>query len=380
VSAVALLVALLPAQARQVPPSGLPRGTIVDSVASLDDPRETYALYLPSDYTADRVWNLLIAFHPAARGREFVATYREAAERYGYIVAGSNTSRNGPWDGATRAVRALSRDLGRRFAIDADRVYVTGHSGGARLAMEVGLANHLAGVIASSAGFADARPRRSVRFPVFATAGIDDFNYRELRRLDDTLTSPHYLAVFAGAHTLPPAAVALQAIEWLELQAMRSGHRAPDAALVDALYGKRLTEADGTTDVAARLHRLQAVVADFAGLRDVSATRARAEALAREEGTRRAVARDRADLDAEGRMLDEALADEVRLARADTRAAALAALDVRLAAWSRTAHAAEPSGDRSRARRLLGALAGGAAGRTGDPEYQDLLRRYRWAG
>jgi poly(3-hydroxybutyrate) depolymerase len=94
----------------------LPRATIVESVACADDPDETYALYLPSDYTIDREWSLLLAFHPGARGRAMVETYRAAAERYGFVVAASNTSRNGPWDVSARAVKAVSKDVGRRFA------------------------------------------------------------------------------------------------------------------------------------------------------------------------------------------------------------------------------------------------------------------------
>jgi hypothetical protein len=48
------------------------------------------------------------------------------------------------------------------------------------------------------AGFADSQPRASVSFPIFATAGSDDFNYIEMRQLDRKLTSPHSLAVFVG--------------------------------------------------------------------------------------------------------------------------------------------------------------------------------------
>jgi hypothetical protein len=44
-----------------------------------------------------------------------------------------------------------------------------------------------------------------------------------MRLLDRKLTSPHHLAVFSGGHTLPPDDVALEAIEWLELQAMKTG-------------------------------------------------------------------------------------------------------------------------------------------------------------
>ena len=95
--------------------------------------------------------------------------------------------------------------------------------------MQVALGkNNIAGVIASSAGYPDSRPRASVPFAVFGTAGTEDFNYIEMRQLDRKLTSPHYLAVFIGGHALPPDSVALEAIEWMELQAMKSGRRTRD--------------------------------------------------------------------------------------------------------------------------------------------------------
>jgi len=92
----------------------------------------------------------------------------------------------------------------------------------------------------------------------------------------------------------------------------------------------------------------------------------------------RAVARDRAGLDAEARALDEALALEARLRDRDGRAATLARLDTVLAGWARTAAAADPSAERQQARRLLGAIAAGAASRAGDAEYTDLVQRHRW--
>jgi hypothetical protein len=377
------LVTALPLLATMVSPTSAatqmpPAGVIVDEVRVADAPGESYALYLPSDYSADRPWSLLLAFHPQARGRALVETYRAAAERYGYVVAGSNTSRNGPWEVSAKAVRALSRDVGRRFTIDAARIYLTGHSGGARVAMQVALGTRdIAGVIASSAGLPDAGTRRTLGFPVFATAGIDDFNYLELRRLDAALTSPHALAVFDGGHTLPPAAVAMQAIEWLELAAMRDGRRAVDAALVETLFAAARRRADDAADPADRLRATQALAADFAGLHDVSEVRRRLDVMERDPAVKDAVARDRAALDAEARALDEALALESRLSGSG-RTAALAQLDRRLGDWAREAAAAQDSPARHRARRLLTALAAGARGRVDDADYAALLARHRW--
>jgi poly(3-hydroxybutyrate) depolymerase len=359
----------------------LPRGTIVDEVTCGADPSQRYALYLPSTYSPDRTWSLLIAFHPGARGRAMVEKYQAAAEQYGYIVAGSNNSRNGPWSVSAAAVRAVSEDLGRRFSIDADRLYLTGLSGGARVAMQVALGpNKIAGVIASSAGYPDNRPRASVPFAVFGTAGTEDFNYIEMRLLDRKLTSPHYLAVFNGGHMLPPDTVALEAIEWLELQGMKSGRRSRDDALIDRLFEKRQRRLAASTSPAETVHLLDAFAADFKGLRDVSAEAARAIELSRQPDVKRALARERADDDAEARLLGEIFDLEEGLRDQEHRAQSLLRLRDRLSRWASAASAGAESPERSQARRALRAVTSGAAERVQDPEYRKLLEEYGLRG
>src|SRR5881397_653887 len=85
----------------------LPRGQIINEVKCAADPSQSYALYLPSNYTPERAWSLLVGFHPAARGRAMVETYQAAAEKYGYVVAGSNNSRNGPWELSAASIQAM---------------------------------------------------------------------------------------------------------------------------------------------------------------------------------------------------------------------------------------------------------------------------------
>ena len=115
-----------------------------------------------------------------------------------------------------------------------------------------------------------------------------------------------------------------------------------------------------------RLRLARALVADFAGLRDLTAEQAHLAALERDPEVTRALARDRAGLDAEARALDQALALEARLRDRDARAATLAQLDTLLGGWARIAAAADPSAERQQARRLLGAIAAGATSRAGD--------------
>jgi dienelactone hydrolase len=307
-----------------------------------------------------------------------VQKYRDAAEQYGYIVAASNNSRNGSWDVSAAAAQAMSADLGRRFAIDGSRVYLTGFSGGARVAMMVALAgNKIAGVIASGGGYHDSKPRSSVPFLIYGTAGREDFNYIEMRRLDRALKTPHRVVIFEGGHTLPPDAVALDAIEWMELQAMAAGSRARDEALIDRLLAKRQAGIDEAGESAAAVHLLQAMADDFNNLRDVSAVAARAADLAKRKDIKQALARERSDDDGESRLIEEVMMLEASLADQDRRSASLHSLEVLLARLAKQAAATTDTSERSRARRVLRIMTMAASERTRDQEYLQLLARYR---
>jgi hypothetical protein len=87
--------------------------------------------------------------------------------------------------------------------------------------------------------------------------------------------------------------------------------------------------------------------------------------------------RERADLETETRLLNEGLEQESRLRDPASRPAALARLRALFEAWSLRASGEEPSLDRARARRLLGAIAAGAGERAGDEEYRALMQQYR---
>jgi poly(3-hydroxybutyrate) depolymerase len=355
----------------------LPRGVIIDDVKCAADPTQSYSLYLPSAYSPDRTWSVLIGFHPGARGRAIVEKYHAAAEQYGYIVAASNTSRNGPWSVSAAAVKAMSNDLGQRFSLDPQRIYLTGHSGGARVAMQVALSgNNIAGVIASSGGYPDSEPRAKVSFAVFGTAGTEDFNYIEMRLLDRKLTSPHHLAVFEGGHTLPPDSVALEAIEWMELQAMKAGRRTRDIALVEKLFEKRQQPIAAAARPVDTVHLLNALVSDFEGLRDVSAEANRAKEVSKPRDVKKALDRERDADDEEARVLTEILSLEATLSDESRRDVSLMALRDRLARLARKANSSDESPERSQARRVLRGITVGASGRVQDRDYRALLDQY----
>lgn len=355
---------------------GLPVATVIQNVRCLADPSQGYALYLPSAYTTTRTWPVILAFDPGGRGRTPVERYQAAAEEYGFIIAGSNNSRNGPMDASGRAAAAMAADVGQRFAVDPKRVYAAGMSGGARVAFATAISSRgIAGVIASSAGYHDGRMRRSLTFAVFATAGSDDFNHLEMRMLDRELNTPHRLVIFNGGHTWLSSELATQAVEFMIVHAMKSRLTPRDDELLDRILKKWLVAAEAMTDRKEQFLALQGIAKDFENLRDVAAIAKRAEALGRERDVRDALKRDRDEDAREEQLLTEVRTAEARLQSDETRPLAL--MDLRRQ-WKTIAEAAnrtEATPERRMMRRVLAAMSAGVT--TSDSEYLKIIAEFR---
>lgn len=350
----------------------LPTGQIIDSVECAADPDQHYALYLPSNYTPSRQWSVILAFDAGARGRIPVERYQQAAEKYGYIVAGSLNSRNGSWEVSMKAAKAMTADVTARFSVEPKRVYTAGMSGGARVAMKIALeSKQVAGVFASSAGFPDqVMPR--VPFAVFGSAGTDDFNHMEMYLLDRRMTSAHRVLYFEGGHTWLPAELALQGVEWMELQAMKSGLRPRDTALLDTWFATRVERIDALKDNTEILHALVRLMTDFEGLEDTSKFADRAARLAKRQDVSDALSEERRNQERELQVQTELYDLRDRWSNGD----GFAALKQRVTALLAQSKVMDDSANRRIARRVLTGFAASSRG-IRDPQFQELLDAIR---
>jgi len=231
----------------------LPRGEVIESLAVDGAPGQSYALYLPSSYSAERRWPILYCLDPLARGGIPVKRFAAAAEKDGFIVAGSNNCRNGPIAPEYEAIRWMLTDTHARLAIDDARIYAAGMSGGARTALEWAQNRAIAGVVACAAGFGNGLPRE-IPFRLFATAGVDDFNYDELFQNSLDLARrgiAHRFVEFDGGHDWLPEPLALEALDFflgkVAPAAAQPSRRQKDAA---NRYGKltEMVQSDGEAD------------------------------------------------------------------------------------------------------------------------------------
>lgn len=291
----------------------LQAGVVIPKVVSAANPGQSYALYLPSQYVPNKRWPIVYAFDPAARGSMPVELMKEVAERYGYIVAGSNNSKNGDWRPQAEAVQAILQDTHSKLSIDEHRVYFAGFSGGARLAASVAQrCKCAAGVLLSGAGFApNSPPVADAGFAIFAAVGTLDFNYSEVVTLDvklDALLYEHTLRRFDGPHQWAPEAVMNEALAWFTLMAMKSGFEERDAAFIKAQAAEsekraRTLETDGNPYGAWSEYRQAAKTFDNLG--EASAFRERAVALEKEKAVRDGAKREQQEFEEQARLTGE---------------------------------------------------------------------------
>ena len=345
----------------------LPRGRVVERVACRADAAQSYALYLPSGYTPDRRWPILYCFDPLARGPVPVERFREAAERFGWIVAGSNVSRNGPIEASMGAGVAMWADTHERLAIDDRRVYTAGFSGGARIATLAAIScdGCIAGVVACGAGFPNSLPpdderiRGKLRFAYFMTIGADDFNFPELKLVEGQLARErvaHHLARFGGGHEWAPAALAAEALGYFEALAMRAGARPRDAALVESLWAEGREAARAAEAAGAWLDAWSAwarLAAQLEGLRDTTEAARRAAELAASREVRAALAREDEEIRRQRRISGEAAFFVTARRDQDQRPVAIQEFRRRVGDLRRDARAETDSSERRVARRAL---------------------------
>lgn len=259
-----------------------PIGQVIDSVVSVADPTQTYALYLPSKYDPGQSWPVMYLMDPRGRALVPMELFKEAADRHGWILMSSyDTASDGPVEPNEIALDAMLGDTQRLLAPNMNRLYLCGFSGTARVGwmFAVSLAGHVAGMIGvggglPSGGVGPGYPSvlAGGPFSFFAAAGNTDFNYEEMQRLDAMLAKldvPHRLALFEGPHTWLPKEMADRGVDWLEIRAMKDGLRPVDPTLVDEIFTRWLEEARDLEDqgrLLAAAEAYRAVVDDFVSL------------------------------------------------------------------------------------------------------------------
>jgi hypothetical protein len=195
-------------------------------------------------------------------------------------------------------------------------------SGGSRVAASVALScgDCVAGVIADAAGFpVDATPPRHMSFAYFGAVGDADFAFAEfckLRRQLDKANARYHIRIFEGSHGWAPTEIWMEALSWMDIQAMASGNLPRDNTRITTTLQKTLARAqayESTNDWLAAYREYQSAVRDFGGLADLSAAKAKLAELEKSKAVKAAEKRETADVEEQQRIVESPTAQMQKL-------------------------------------------------------------------
>lgn len=199
-----------------------------DWLKGYDSTRQGYELYVPRVVNPTKPTGLIL-FISAGNDPTGLAQWRGVCDAAGVLFAspyGAGNNTQGPE--RTRIVLDVLDDVRRRFAVDPDRSYLGGFSGGARVACRIAFAlpEYFGGVVPVCAAESLReeswlRQRVTDRLSVALLTGETDFNRGEIERfrgplLSDVGVRTKVWMVPKLGHGLPSAGVLAEALRWLE--------------------------------------------------------------------------------------------------------------------------------------------------------------------
>lgn len=217
-------------------PDSFPVGKIIEHVVCKNDATQSYALYIPANSTTNAI---IYFFDPHAVGALPLKNYQSLADKYHFILVGSNNSKNGnDFQTSENIWQALLNDTQSRLQFDKNRMYACGFSGGAKVASYIALHHsEIKGVIAGGAGLPDGTPANNFNFSYTGIAGKGDMNMTDLVALNtdlDKTQTKHRLILFNGKHEWSPEATMNIAFAGLQFDAMRNNFIAKNDSAINS--------------------------------------------------------------------------------------------------------------------------------------------------
>jgi len=223
-------------------PDSFAVGKVIDAVTCTSDASQSFALYIPAKSNKEPM-PIVYCFDPHGKGSLPLTKYKSLADTYGFILVGSNNSKNGnDWSRTQSIWATLLNDTKKRLPFNVNRMYACGFSGGAKVAGFIAMNDpEIKGVVAGGAGLPDGTPAGNFNFSFTAVAGEGDMNMTELiavnNALDKTRTK-HRIIFFNGKHEWAPEQTMNTVFAGWQFDAMREQLIPKDEAFINDYIAK----------------------------------------------------------------------------------------------------------------------------------------------
>jgi predicted esterase len=203
----------------------------------LVDSRNTYEVYIPARKN-DAKLPLLVILDAHGNGKLALEKFIQGANQYQAVLIASNLIKNG-YEGYEQAIQTLIDDVRQKYPVG-EMVFMTGFSGGARMALDYGLAHPLNGLIMCGA-LAGSDQLLALHCPVISISGMDDFNFMETAQYlfqDQSTPANLMIELTNGSHNWPDSILLRNALGFLYLSGNKVAKLSADEKQL-RIYGRQ---------------------------------------------------------------------------------------------------------------------------------------------
>jgi len=196
------------------------------------DQKNTYEVYIPERDKSVGKLPLLVIIDAHGSGKFAIDKFKQGANQYPAVLIASNLVKNG-FDGYEGAIRILIEDVRQKYPVG-ETIFVTGFSGGARMALGYALSHPVNGLILCGA-LASTDQINALRCPVISISGMDDFNFVETAHYlfrEQSIPGNLKIELTNGSHNWPDSQMLANAFGFLSLSHMVEDHAYQETSLL----------------------------------------------------------------------------------------------------------------------------------------------------
>ncbi len=197
-------------------------GRIYDRISKSNS---SYSVYFPLNYNEKEKYPAIIFIDPHGHGRFPLEKYKSLADKFQFLLIGSNDSKNGMnIEQCIKFAGDLLNEASTTLPCYKEQISVAGFSGGAKVALVA--ANTISGFSSGIyCGAAFPPGTIQINIPLLAIAGRHDMNYTEVRNYNQSIDKSgisHTLVEWNGKHEWPDTSIFEHAFYWNIFTSMRN--------------------------------------------------------------------------------------------------------------------------------------------------------------
>jgi hypothetical protein len=197
------------------------------------DAKNSYEVYIPQRINTAEKLPLFLIIDAHGSGKFALKKFKQAARQYPAMVVASNRVKNG-FSNYEEAIRTLIDDVRKKYPAG-PMLYMSGFSGGARMALGYALKHPLNGLILCGA-LAGPGEINALRCPLISISGMDDFNFMETAQYlfqEQSMPGNLKIELTNASHSWPDSLLLTSAFGFLCLSAAQANMPSEETSQIE---------------------------------------------------------------------------------------------------------------------------------------------------